>query len=271
MNIVLADTGALRSLFNDACDAAARETLPRFRADTTIDNKLSVGFDPVTEADRAAESAIRDVIEKRFPDHDIVGEEHGETDKDSQFQWIIDPIDGTRAFISGIPVWGTLIGLYNDGVPVAGVLDQPFTRERFLALPQGDQTTSWLHHADNEPRKLRTRDTDNLAQATLMTTTPHILQDPADQPYFRLENEVKLFRYGCDCYAYAMLAAGQIDLVVESGLNVYDIAALIPIIEGAGGIVTNWQGGSAAKGGQILAAANPAIHEAAIAMLNVSG
>ncbi len=259
---------ALRALLNDACDAAACETLPRFRADTTIDNKLADGFDPVTEADRAAESAIRGVIEERFPDHDIVGEEFGETQNGSAFQWVIDPIDGTRAFISGIPVWGTLIGLYHNGKPVAGALDQPFTRERFLAVPDETGLTSWLHHGEASPKKLKTRDTTNLSAATLMTTSPHLLQNPADGAYERLESAVRLFRYGCDCYAYALTAAGQIDLVVESGLNTYDIAALIPIVEGAGGIVTNWSGGDASQGGQILAAANPAIHRAAKEILS---
>jgi len=262
------DSVTLRSLLNEACDAAARETLPRFRSNAAVDNKLTAGFDPVTEADQAAEAAIRTVIEARYPNHDIIGEEHGQTDKGSLFQWIIDPIDGTRAFISGIPVWGTLIGLYHDGTPLAGVLDQPFTRERFLSLPENREVATWLHYADEKPERLKTRSTAELAQATLMTTTPHILLDIADQPYFRLEKKVKLFRYGCDCYAYAMVAAGQVDLVAESGLNIYDIAALIPIIKGAGGVVTNWQGGSAVQGGQILAAANPAIHKEAMDVLN---
>jgi len=268
MNETLPDSEVLSYLLNEACDAAAHETLPRFRTNTTIDNKLTSGFDPVTEADRAAEAAIRELIEAVFPDHDIVGEEYGGTSKGSQFQWIIDPIDGTRAFISGIPVWGTLIGLYSDGIPVAGVLDQPFTRERFLALPDGEETKSSLNHADNEPLKLQTRDTKDITNATLMTTSPGLLEDTKDRSYFQLENAVKLFRYGCDCYAYAMLASGQVDLVVESGLNVYDIAALIPIVEGAGGVVTDWQGGSAARGGQVLAAANTTIHHAAMALLN---
>ncbi len=268
MNDQIPDNSALQTLFNEACDAAARETLPRFRADTTIDNKLTHGFDPVTEADRSAEAAIRMIIGNRFPHHDILGEEHGQTQNGSAFQWIIDPIDGTRAFISGIPVWGTLIGLYHNGKPVAGVLDQPFTRERFLAMPGKDGPASWLHHDGSSPRRLKTRDTVELAAAMLMTTSPHLLQNPADQAYERLEGAVKLFRYGCDCYAYALLAAGQIDLVVESGLNAYDIAALIPIVEGAGGTVTNWSGGDASQGGQVLAAANSTIHQAAMEILS---
>ena len=262
--------GELRAVFNAACDAAARETLPRFRAGGAIDNKRGTGYDPVTEADRAAESAIRTIIEERFPGHDILGEEHGQTDRASAFQWIIDPIDGTRAFISGIPVWGTLIGFYENGTPVAGVLDQPFTRERFTAVPDEHGSESWFHHGNDAPTRLRAKDTAVLAEATLMTTSPHLLQNTADTAYFRLEKEVRLFRYGCDCYAYAMIAAGQIDLVVESGLNPYDIAALIPIIEGAGGVVTNWQGDSAAQGGQVLAAANQTIHKAALDCLAAS-
>lgn len=256
----------LAEFFNNLCDNAAKVTLPLFRTRLNVTNKLDEEFDPVTEADRNAESIIRDLLEKRFPDHGIVGEEFGSVRSDARYQWIIDPIDGTRAFISGIPVWGTLIGLYDNGVPIAGVMDQPFTRERYISL----NGKTHLAAFDSPLTALSTSSVASLDQATLMTTSPHLLQTPQTTTYFEVERRVKLFRYGCDCYAYCVLASGQVDLVIESGLNVYDIAALIPIIEGAGGIVTSWSGEDASQGGTILAAANEQLHAQALAVLNPS-
>lgn len=260
---------ALRHFLSRLCNAAEAETLPRFRRAISVENKLDAGYDPVTEADREAEAAIRALIGEEFPEHDIVGEEHGTTGHDARYRWIIDPIDGTRAFVCGIPVWGTLIGLYRDGIPLAGVMDQPFTGERYMAFPAADGLPgeTVLVDRQNGEARLTTSATESLADARLMTTSPHLLRNGRDEAYFKLEEQVRLFRYGCDCYAYALLAAGHIDLVAESGLNVYDIAALIPIIENAGGVVSSWDGGSAADGGSILASANPALHEQAIAAL----
>ena len=254
----------LANFFDQLCGAAAAATLPLFRANPGVVNKLEDAFDPVTEADRGAEKAIRDLLESRFPDHGIVGEEFGSVRGGARYQWIIDPIDGTRAFISGIPVWGTLIGLYDEGRPIAGVMDQPFTRERFVGL-QGQAS---LSVGGERPAALKTSTVSSLADATLMTTSPHLLDTPEDRTYFDVEKQVKLFRYGCDCYAYCLLAAGQVDIVIESGLNIYDIAALIPIIEGAGGLVTSWSGEDASKGGTILAAANSQLHAEALAILS---
>lgn len=260
----------LRRIFDDLCDVAAKQTMPRFRSQTKVENKRPQDFDPVTEADKGAEEAIRQYLEANLPHHGIVGEEFGIKEGESLYQWVIDPIDGTRAFISGLPVWGTLIGLYYDGVPYAGAMDQPFTKERFYAGPEtqemGLKTT--LQLAGGQPEVQCTSQTKKLNQATLMTTSPHLLENDQDRKYFDLEKQVQLFRYGGDCYAYSMIACGQVDLVVESGLNVYDIAALIPIIEGAGGMVTNWQGGDASQGGQILAAANHGLHQQAMELLN---
>ncbi|MGI9366995.1 MAG: histidinol-phosphatase [Rhizobiaceae bacterium] len=253
----------LSEFFHTLCDAAAEQTLPMFRSGLGVSNKLDGEFDPVTEADRQAELAIRSLIEERFPDHGIIGEEFGRVRKEARHQWIIDPIDGTRAFISGLPVWGTLIGLYEDGVPVAGVMDQPFTKERYISV---DGNSSLLT-GSSAATKLQTSAIASIAQSTLMTTSPHLLMGEEDKSYFEVEKSVKLFRYGCDCYAYCLLAAGQIDLVIEAGLNIYDIAALIPIIEGAGGIVTNWQGENASQGGSVLAAANKDLHAQALALL----
>lgn len=250
------------ALMRRIAEAAAAETLPRFRRPGQIDNKLSSGFDPVTEADRAAERAIRALIAEAFPEHGIHGEEFGLEREDSDHRWIIDPIDGTRAFISGLPLWGTLVGLTIGGRAIAGMMSQPFTGELFYAVGDGAQ-----YEGPGGPRALRVRDTTELADATLCTTTPALFDPLRRAAYDRVEAAVCLPRYGTDCYAYAMLAAGQIDLVIESGLNPYDIVALIPIIEQAGGIITNWAGGRAEGGGDIIAAATPALHEKALALL----
>lgn len=241
---------------------AAAETLPRFRSQGAIVNKLAAGFDPVTEADREAERAIRGLISERFPDHGILGEEFGAENPDSRHQWIIDPIDGTRAFISGIPVWGTLVGLTVEGSAVAGLMSQPFTGELFFATGDGAH-----YEGPGGNRRLATRKTASLAEAILFTTTPALFKGEARRRYDRLEQGVRLARYGTDCYAFAMVAAGQVDIVADPGLQSYDIAALIPIIEQAGGVVTTFEGGRPEAGGDILAAATPELHAAARAIL----
>jgi len=268
----LIETDRLVKTFHAASLAASAETLGRFRQNTAVINKLSVGFDPVTEADQAAETAIISVIEEAFPDHGIVGEEHGSRAPDADWQWYIDPIDGTRAFISGLPVWGTLIGLYWKGKPFAGLMDQPFTGERFIAYTNGEgEAVSELTVRDAVRTDNNTRNTKNLSDALLMTTSPRIFDAPDGARYDAMETRVKLARYGCDCYAYGMVAAGQVDLVMESGLKVYDIAALIPIIENAGGVVTSWDGEDCSQGGTILAAANETLHAEALKVLATHG
>ncbi|WP_176082858.1 histidinol-phosphatase [Martelella sp. HB161492] len=252
-----------RDFFFRLADAARAETLPRFRSRLSIDNKEKGGFDPVTEGDRAAEAAIRALISEVFPDHGILGEEHGNVGLDREYVWVIDPIDGTRAFISGLPVWGTLIGLYRNGRAFMGLMDQPFTGERFFA--DGEMT----HYAGpGGDVTLKTRDCGGLANATLFTTSPRIMEARALERYNRLENEVRLARYGTDCYAFAMVAAGHVDLAVESGLKPYDIAALIPLIEQAGGVITSWSGGRPEQGGDIVAAGSAGLHAEALAILN---
>lgn len=242
--------------------AAAAETLPRFRAEGAVANKEEAGFDPVTEADREAERAIKALILKEFPDHGVLGEEHGVENAGSRHIWVIDPIDGTRAFISGLPVWGTLVGLTVDGDAVAGLMSQPFTGELFYA------TDSAAHYeGPGGPRILKTRRTTRLADATLFTTTPALYRDGKRARYDRLEGSVRLARYGTDCYAFAMVAAGHADIAADPGLQPYDIVGLIPIIEKAGGVVTTFDGGPPEKGGDILAAATPELHEAAMAIL----
>lgn len=241
--------------------AAAGETLPRFRRRAAVDNKLDAGFDPVTEADREAEKVIRRMLGERFPDDGILGEEFGLSNADSSQRWVIDPIDGTRAFISGLPLWGTLVGLTVDGRAVAGMMSQPFTGELYLA----DETGAYLEGPGG--RRLKTSDVTELSQATLCTTTPAMFGGAKRACYDRLEAGMRLARYGTDCYAYAMLASGHVDLVVEPGLQAYDIVALIPLIEQAGGVVTTFEGGRPENGGDIIAAANAELHAKARALL----
>lgn len=241
---------------------AARETLPRFRQAGLVANKLAAGFDPVTEADRETEKAIRALIRTEFPDHGILGEEFGAEGAENRYVWVVDPIDGTRSFIAGIPLWGTLVGLTENGDAVAGMMVQPFTGELFYANGHG------AHYEGPHGRtRLATRATENLADATLCTTTPAIFEPAQRAAFDRLERQVRLSRYGTDCYAYCMLAAGQVDLVVEAGLQPYDIVALIPIIEQAGGVVTDWSGGPAENGGSIIAAGSAGLHSQALAFL----
>ncbi|NBB98062.1 MAG: histidinol-phosphatase [Alphaproteobacteria bacterium] len=257
------DQGALLALCDDLADAARGQTLTFFRTrDLPADTKLAAGFDPVTQADRAAESAMRALLAARRPDDAIIGEEHGSKSGTSGLTWVLDPIDGTRAFISGTTTWGVLIALCDADGPFLGVIDQPYTRERFIGGPGVAELRG--------PRgtvPLQTRDTTALDQAILFSTFPEIGTDAERAAFQRVAQSCKLTRYGMDCYAYALLAAGHIDLVIEAGLNSYDICAPIAVIDAAGGIVTNWQGEPAHDGGQVLAAANPDLHAAALALL----
>lgn len=237
--------------------------LPFFRTHLSIVDKGGGKFDPVTEADRAAETVIRHHIREAFPGHGVLGEEFEATQPDAEYLWVIDPIDGTRSFICGLPVWGTLIGLMRGGDPVMGVMNQPYTGEMFI----GDCGQAHLK-SRRGTRELHASQCISLANAHLMTTDPRLFEGEDAEAYGRIEAEVKLARYGVDCYAYAMLASGQVDLVIETGLKPYDIVALIPIIEGAGGTITTWEGKSAKDGGRIVAAATEALHQAALEQLN---
>ena len=252
-----------RSFFNRLAEAAKAETLPRFRSGLDVTNKLSSGFDPVTEGDRAAEVAIRALIEEHFPDHGILGEEHGNVGLDREYVWVIDPIDGTRAFISGVPVWGTLIGLQRNGRAVMGMIDQPFTGESYFADANGS-----IYNGPEGERRLQVRDCGALANAILFTTSPHLFAGVEMEKYREIESQVRLFRYGTDCYAYALLAAGHVDLVIENGLKPYDVGGIIPVIENAGGVITTWDGGRPENGGSIIAAGSRAVYEQAMAVLN---
>ncbi len=247
----------------EMAEAARAAILPFFRqTNLETSNKLADGFDPVTVADRAAEQAMREVLARQRPDDSILGEEFGEHIGSSGRTWVLDPIDGTRGFISGTPTWGVLIALSDQDGPFMGVIDQPYIGERFVGSPSGAQLTGPLGTS-----KMKTRDTKTLDQATLFTTFPEV-GSPKDRAGFQAVSEqVQLTRYGMDCYAYALLAAGQADLVIEAGLNSYDIQAPIAVIQAAGGIVTDWVGGPAHNGGRALAAANAELHAAALQIL----
>lgn len=252
----------------DLATASGEAILPFFRTHLGCEDKNRGGvFDPVTEADRAAESIMRRMIEEELPQHGIVGEEFGEKNADAEYCWVLDPIDGTKSFISGLPVWGTLIGLLHNGRPCYGMMHQPFTRERFSGDGQAAVWRGVDRHGKPAERKLRTRACPDLSSATLMTTHPSLLTEDTRAPFARVEEKIRLSRYGGDCYGYCMVAAGHVDLVIESGLKPYDIVALVPIVEGAGGVVTNFQGESPAKGGAIVAAGDKRLHEQALKLL----
>lgn len=237
--------------------------LPFFRTSLGVEDKGSVaGFDPVTAADRAAETAMRTLIKRSFPEHGIVGEEYGNEHGDAEYVWVLDPIDGTKSFITGMPAWGSLIALTRNGVPVFGMMHQPFIRERFA----GDGGASHYRGPAGE-RELHVRPCATLGDAMMFTTSPQLMNAADRIAFGRVESAVRLSRYGGDCYAYCMLAAGHVDLVIETGLKPHDIVALIPIIEGAGGIVTSWEGTAATRGGRVIAAGDKRVHAAAMKLL----
>jgi myo-inositol-1(or 4)-monophosphatase len=251
-------------------EAAAAVTLPHFRKDVKTINKgpkLNSDFDPVTIADQNAEKAIRKLISQKYPDHDILGEEGGEEihgnngNWTERWKWVIDPIDGTRSYITGIPLWGTLVALHDGERPQVGMLDQPYLKERYIGT---------RHYSTLNGVQIKTRNCETLSDAIISTTCPaQFFETENDRKAFeRVAAQTKLMRHGYDCYAYVMLACGHMDLVIESGLEPYDIQALIPIIKGAGGIITSWEGGPADQGGRVIAAATQKLHAQAMALLN---
>lgn len=251
---------------HDLADAAGRAILKHFRRPIAVDNKASGSdFDPVTEADRAGERAIRRRLSALHPDHGILGEELGAKAGEAPYTWVIDPVDGTRAFITGMPLWGTLIGVTCGGRPEIGLMDQPYTRERVWSSAT---STQW-RGTDGRVRRIHTSPCARLEDARLTTTSPDLFAKGYESAAFaRLRAGARLTRFGGDCYAYCLLAAGHIDVIIEAGLKPYDIVALIPIIERAGGVVTTWDGGRADEGGRILACGDPRLHEAALKLLS---
>ncbi len=269
------DLKHIESFIHALADASGAAIMPYFRTRLDVDNKLSHGkFDPVTEGDRAGERAIRNLIDSHHPDHGILGEEYGLKEGPSPISWIIDPIDGTRVFMSGLPTWGTLIGAMQNTVPVVGVMDQPYTGERFFGGPSGAR----LITRDGE-QAMKCRSCESLSNAVLGATDPRMFGQSPDKEVFRtLSDSVKLLRYGGDCYNYAMVALGQMDLVVEAHNQAYDILPLVPIVEAAGGIVTDWTGRPLRSGadfdrskGKMIAAGDRRIHEAAVTILSSAG
>jgi histidinol phosphatase-like enzyme (inositol monophosphatase family) len=238
-------------------------TLAHFRTTgLSADNKDSSGFDPVTIADRDAEKAMRAVLAQMRPDDAILGEEFGHTAGTSGLTWVLDPIDGTRGYISGTPTWGVLIAVSDHNGPVCGIIDQPYIAERFW----GGFGTATLTGPMGVQQLCASR-VSELAQATLMTTFPEVGTDTERAGFEAVAAHVKLTRYGMDCYGYALVASGQVDLVIEAGLNAYDVQGPIAVIEAAGGIVTDWTGGAVHQGGRVLAAANAQLHAQALAIL----
>ncbi len=245
-------------------DAAREATLLHFRkAGLSADSKETERFDPVTVADRLAEERMRALLAQHRPDDAILGEEYGAKAGSSGLTWVLDPIDGTRGYLSGTPTWGVLISVADETGPIYGLIDQPFIRERFEG---GFGIARVVGPSGEVP--LACRAARPLADAILLSTFPEVGTLEEHAAFRRVAGDVRLVRYGMDCYGYALLAAGQVDLVIEAGLQAYDVQAPIAVIEAAGGVVTNWQGGPCHQGGQVLAAANAAIHAEALALLN---
>nr|WP_262694330.1 histidinol-phosphatase [Kordiimonas aquimaris] len=236
----------LKAFACQLADAAEKVSLLHFRKKVAVEDKGNPDwFDPVTVADRGAEEAIRALIDTHYPEHNIVGEEFGVKKTDSLFEWVLDPIDGTRAFISGLPTWGTLIALKYDGVPVIGVIDQPYLKERYLG---------WTTGATLNGEPISTRACEGLNNATISTTDADLF-NANERPLFDdILGQSRLVRYGMDCYAYGIVAAGHMDAVIEAGLQPYDMMALIPVVRGAGGVAVNWNGDAPGADGRLIAA-----------------
>ena len=257
------DFDALFAVAHQLADAAAEAILPHFRQaslDTTT--KSDAEYDPVTVADRASELAMRAILAQERPDDSILGEEFEPVTGTSGLTWVLDPIDGTRGFVSGTPTWGVLISCADDSGPIMGMIAQPYIGERFV----GGGGQSYVRGPLGE-HALKTRAPRALAEATVLTTFPEVGTAQERAGFEAVAQNTRLVRYGMDCYGYALLAAGQVDLVIEAGLQPYDIQAPIAVVEAAGGIVTDWNGAPAHNGGRALAAANTEIHRDALAIL----
>jgi inositol-phosphate phosphatase/L-galactose 1-phosphate phosphatase/histidinol-phosphatase len=250
---------AYLTLASDLADAAGEAIRPYFRVPLQVDDKPDLS--PVTAADRAAESAMRRLIAARFPGHGIIGEEYGPERADAEFVWVLDPIDGTKSFISGVPLFGTLIALAHRGRPIVGVIDQPISRERWIGAAGGSSTYNG--------RAIRCRPCAGLDTATVFATAPDMFRGGDADAFARVGAAAKLVRYGADCYAYGLVALGCIDLVIEASLKAYDFSAMVPIIEGAGGVTSDWCGKALSLGsdGRVVAAGDRRAHDAALARL----
>lgn len=250
----------LVALAHRLADAARPIAARYFRTGVTVDDKSDLS--PVTIADREAETAMRALLSQHVPEHGVFGEEHGAVRTDAEYVWVLDPIDGTKAFITGLPIFGTLIALLHRGVPVLGIIDQPILEERWVGVT-GERST-----LNGKP--IAVRSCGSLAQAYMYSTSPIMFPGDYEKSHRTLTERVKLFRWGGDCYAYGLLAAGHVDLVVEASLKLYDFAALVPVIKGAGGRITDWRGKELDmhSDGTVIAAGDPAVHRAATAILS---
>ncbi|GAB5449061.1 histidinol-phosphatase [Gymnodinialimonas sp.] len=259
----MVDQEALMDTAHAMADAARAAILPHFRqAALGTTSKEADSYDPVTVADRASEAAMRAILAERRPDDAILGEEEGAQPGTSGLTWVLDPIDGTRGFVSGTPTWGVLIALCTADGPVYSIIDQPYIGERFEGGFGRAQVSGPLGQ-----KPLAVSPATSLAEATLFTTFPEVGSAAERLAFDAVRDRVQLTRYGCDCYAYALLAAGQIDLVIEAGLQSYDIAAPVGLIQAAGGVITDWEGGSVHEGGRVIAAASAALHAEAMALV----
>lgn len=257
------DQEALMATAHAMADAARAAIMPHFRRGGlgTV-SKESDSYDPVTVADRASEVAMRAILAERRPDDAILGEEQGTKDGTSGLTWVLDPIDGTRGFVSGTPTWGVLIALCDADGPLYGIIDQPYIGERFEGGFGRSRVVGPLGELES-----RVSASASLAEATLFTTFPEVGTAQEQKAFEAVRDKVQLVRYGCDCYAYALLAAGQIDLVIEAGLQSYDIAAPVAVIQAAGGVITDWDGGPVHEGGRAIAASSRALHAEAMALV----
>ena len=252
-----ADVEAFAAFALQAAHDAGHAILPHFRETIDVDDKGGTrGYDPVTQADRAAEATIRDAIAARYPDHGIEGEEHGRTSGTSRYTWVIDPIDGTRSFIVGHLHWATLIALHDGERPIVGVTHQPYVGESFIGV---NGRAEWMR--GDARKRLHTRRCSRIEDAIVATTDPRLFVSSRQRhAYEQVSARARLVRFGGDCYCYTQVAMGLVDVVIETGLNAWDIQSLIPLIENAGGVVTSWDGSSCDRGGDVLACGDPMLH-----------
>ena len=259
----MADLAVFAAFAEQLADAARSEALRWSQADWAIEDKSDgAAFDPVTRADRAVERVLRDLIAGRWPDHGIDGEEFPATPAAGPWCWSLDPVDGTRSFICGLPTWTILIALLEEGRPVLGLIDAPRLGERFLGFGDVAESITAPGRA-----ALRTSGCGTLREARLSTTDPYLFPSAEKASFERLRARVRLTRYGLDGYAYARLAGGDLDLVVESGLAPHDLHALVPVVTAAGGAVGNWHGGDDLSEGKLVAAASRDLLDETVALL----
>ena len=245
-----------RAFFAQLSSVARAAIAAEIKAGLHADNKDRAGYDPVTEADRAAERALRGAIEAAFPEHGLWGEEYGPVREAAAVRWSLDPVDGTRALVCGLPSWAVLVGLIVEGEHVAGMIDLPVLDETLIGI---DGVT------ERNGVAVRTSGCARLAEARLSTTDPYLFADPA--PFERVRKATRLTRYGLDALAYARVATGDLDLAIENGLKCHDYDALVAVVRGAGGVIGNWAGGADLRGGDVVAAASQALYDEAVALL----